>query len=247
MHRFFVAPEKVVDDQAWLDEEESRHLTKVLRLEAGASVIVFDGVGREYCGVIGKVTMREVQLTGLTRTEAIREAPVAVTLVQGVAKGEKMDWIVQKATELGVMRIIPVLTERSVVRIDPTKGAERSDRWRKIAREAVKQSRRTVVPQIEPPCSWSAAMLAWPETVPMLVPWEEHQGAGLGSVLRRSTVPPAQLGLAIGPEGGLTAGEVALAMQQGATPVGLGPRILRTETAGLAALAVIMSELGDWG
>ncbi|MCW2278133.1 16S rRNA (uracil(1498)-N(3))-methyltransferase [Heliophilum fasciatum] len=246
MHRFCFDPAQKTGNQVLLDEEESKHLLKVLRLELGAPVIAFDGAGHEYTAVVQAVANRMVQLGDLTPTGEMREAPVAVTLIQGVAKGEKMDWIVQKATELGVARIVPVWTERTVVRLDAARSAERAERWQKIAREATKQSRRTVVPTIDRPCAWAEALARWPSSQPLLVPWEDCRGTGLGRLLRSWSPAPAALALAIGPEGGLTAAEVAQAEALGARAVTLGPRILRTETAALAGLAAIMMELGDW-
>ncbi|MZP28806.1 16S rRNA (uracil(1498)-N(3))-methyltransferase [Heliobacterium undosum] len=254
MHRFLFEPRNLTGDRVYLDREESQHLSKVLRLRAGDTVLAFDGQGNEYEAVVAEITGDKVCLESLRPTGASREAPIRLWLLQGVAKGEKMDLVIQKATELGVEKILPVLTERSVVRLDAAKAKERRDRWQKIAREAAKQCQRTVIPEVQLPVAWSEVITGWDMTTPLLIPWEEERGMGLKqvlSVLREDGLlhgsPSQVIGLAIGPEGGLTAAEAALARDRGAQTVGLGPRILRTETAGIAALAAIMYELGDWG
>lgn len=243
-----------IDERLRLDREESLHLTRVLRLRVGDQVLAFDGQGNEFTAFVAEIKGDQAVLEGLLPTGASREAPVRLCLLQGVAKGEKMDLVIQKATELGVGTILPVLTERSVVRLDAAKAKERRDRWQKIAREAAKQCRRTVIPEVQTPAPWSEVIARWDEACPLLIPWEEERGKGLKQVLADlreegslSDGSPKILGLAIGPEGGLTAAEVVQAQGKGARSVGLGPRILRTETAGIAALAAIMYELGDWG
>ncbi|MBC9785038.1 16S rRNA (uracil(1498)-N(3))-methyltransferase [Heliobacterium chlorum] len=251
MHRFIFDPAQKFGDQAWLDGEESNHLTRVLRLKTGDEAILFDGQGNEYTARVAEITKDKVLMTGLQSTGETRESPLQVCLVQAVAKGEKMDWIVQKATELGVNRILPVLTERTIVKLDRGKAIERRDRWQKIAREATKQCRRTIIPEVIVPISWRELLTQWDRSQPLLIPWEQLRGIDLKTALRRLKPSASQgtgfLGLVIGPEGGLTEEEVKAAEEIGALPVSLGPRILRTETAGLAALAAIMYELGDWG
>lgn len=247
MHRFLFAPEHLMDNGVWLDEEESHHLLRVVRLSVGDSVVAFDGHGHEYTGQVVEVTKRAVRLGNLRATKEARESAIKIWLLQGVAKGEKMDWIVQKATELGVSRITPIITERTIVKLDGTKGLERQDRWQKIAREASKQSRRTVVPFVEFPKAWRSVLEQWPQEVPLLIPWEESKGVGLRVALNRLPKPAMTVGLAIGPEGGFSQQEVAAAEELGGIPVSLGPRILRTETAGISTIAAIMYELGDWG
>ncbi|MDD2420636.1 MAG: 16S rRNA (uracil(1498)-N(3))-methyltransferase [Heliobacteriaceae bacterium] len=247
MHRFFFAPEALVDGSIWLDEEESHHLTQVIRQPPGATVLAFDGQGREFAGRVVEVTRGVVHLGNLVSTGESREACFRLCLLQGIAKGDKMDWIVQKATELGVAEIVPVITERTIIKFAPQKAVERQKRWQKIAREACKQSRRTVVPQVAQPQPWPLVMAEWPLTRPLVIPWEEEQVRGLRSVLKQLPANCPGLGVAIGPEGGFTSEEVGRAVSRGGRVARLGPRILRTETAGLAAITAIMYELGDWG
>ncbi|WP_170270360.1 16S rRNA (uracil(1498)-N(3))-methyltransferase [Heliorestis acidaminivorans] len=249
MHRFLFHPDERKNDLIYLDEEESRHLIKVLRLNVSDEVIAFDGQGQEFKATIVEKSSSKVILSQLVPTGFMREAPIEIELVQGIAKGEKMDWIIQKATELGVHRITPVFTERTVVHLDEKKARERQGRWQKIAREAAKQSWRTIVPHIEIPQkllhwydkSWNKQLL--------IIPWEEEKSKGLKEVVEQlATNRPSQIALLIGPEGGITETEVTVALQKGAAhSVRLGPRILRTETAAVAALALLNYELGDWG
>ncbi|ABZ84990.1 conserved hypothetical protein [Heliomicrobium modesticaldum Ice1] len=254
MYRFLFEPRNLTGARVCLDREESQHLSKVLRLRAGDAVLAFDGQGNEYEAIVAEINGDKAFLESLRPTGASREAPIRLWLLQGVAKGEKMELVIQKATELGVEKIFPVLTERSVVRFDAAKAKERRDRWQKIAREAAKQCWRTVIPEVQLPAAWAEVITDWDMTMPLLIPWEKEQGKGLKqvlTVLKKEGLlhdsPAKVIGLAIGPEGGLTAAEVALARDRGARTVSLGPRILRTETAGIAALAAIMYELGDWG
>ncbi|QGG47902.1 16S rRNA (uracil(1498)-N(3))-methyltransferase [Heliorestis convoluta] len=247
MHRFLFNSKHLPAETIWLDEEESRHLTKVLRLNEGDEIIAFDGQGQEFHAIVVEISSKRVAIGQLNPTGFTREAPLAIHLVQGIAKGEKMDWVVQKATELGVHRITPLFTERTIVQLDEKRSRERQERWQKIAREAAKQSWRTLVPQVDVP----QKLQQWYENInptePLLIPWEEEKSKGMKKTLQSWTEVPRKVTLLIGPEGGLTEAEVAPAFQKGAISLRLGPRILRTETAGLAAIAALMYELGDWG
>ena len=240
--RFFV--DAVGGDEVTLSKEDSHHLLKVMRTQEGEPFVVLAG-GVEYrCRLAAVVDGRAVGAVESSRP-AGGEPQVRITLFQGIAKGEKMEAVVQHGTELGICEFVPVATSRAVVKLEPRKAVERVERWQRIAREASEQSRRGAVPAVAPVASWREAAQRCREFDLALVPWEEG-GELLRDVLAAN--PGARtVAVFIGPEGGLSPEEVALARQHGARPVTLGPRILRTETAGFAAAAAILYALGDLG
>jgi 16S rRNA (uracil1498-N3)-methyltransferase len=240
--RFFV--DRVEGGRVTLGKEDSHHLLRVMRAEPGEPFVVLAG-GMQYdCRLAGAEEGRAVgEVVG--SAPAGGEPPVRISLFQGLAKGDKMETVVQHGTELGITEFVPVATGRAVVKLDAKKAAERVERWQRIAREASEQSRRGAVPAVSPVASWKEAVGRCRSFDLALVPWEEG-GEPLKQVL--SAHPGARtVAVFIGPEGGLSPEEVALARQKGALAVTLGPRILRTETAGLAAAAAILYALGDLG
>ncbi|HWI65054.1 MAG TPA: 16S rRNA (uracil(1498)-N(3))-methyltransferase [Symbiobacteriaceae bacterium] len=240
--RFFV--DSVEGERVTLGKEDSHHLLRVMRAESGAPFVVLAG-GLQYdCRLLGAEEGRAVGEV-LSAEPAAGESPVRITLFQGMAKGEKMETVIQHGTEIGMAEFVPVNTARAIVKLEPKKAAERVERWQRIAREAAEQSRRGAVPQVAPVASWKEALARSAEFDLVLVPWEEG-GQPLKAVLGEH--PAARrVAVFIGPEGGLAPDEVALARERGAIPVTLGPRILRTETAGLAAAAAILYAIGDLG
>jgi 16S rRNA (uracil1498-N3)-methyltransferase len=243
MRRFTLAPERVAGGRVAFDRDESHHITRVLRLAPGATVLAVDGEGREFV-----VRLEEVGTTAtgtvLAAGAGEQESPLRVTLVQGVPKGDKMEAIVRAATELGVARVLPALTERVVVRLEPSRWRERARRWQRVAREAAKQCRRARVPDVEAPRPLGAWLGEAREHALALCLWE-GAAAPLGPALAAVRVPPPRVAVLVGPEGGLAAAEVDAARAAGWTPVSLGRRILRTETAGPALLAILQARFGD--
>ncbi len=224
-----------------LPEQAAAHVTRVLRLRVGDALTVFDGRGGEYTAELASIAKREVTLRLGTHSSTERESPLAVTLIQGLARGEKMDYIIQKATELGVARIIPVSTVRSVVQLDDDRSDRKWQHWRAVAAAACEQCGRNRLPEILEPCRldqlWRSNVL--PSLRLLLSP---HAQSGIAS----SLIPrPTELAVLIGPEGGLDPEEDRRAQESGFRPVSLGPRVLRTETAGLAMLAAVQSLAGD--
>ncbi|WP_366924120.1 16S rRNA (uracil(1498)-N(3))-methyltransferase [Metallumcola ferriviriculae] len=245
MHQFFVTPEAINGDMIAITGAEAHHLLKVLRLGIGDRVTVADGEGQRFAAVLETIAPDDAYAR-IETTLPTGEPPVEIILLQGIPKSDKMELIIQKNTELGIGKIIPVEMERSVVRLKENKAAKRAQRWQRIALEAAKQCGRSRVPQIAAPCTLTEALMQLPHGCSLTVPWEEETGHSLGHWLAelKST---ARVAYIIGPEGGLTTGEVDLARRHGAVPVTLGQRILRTETAAMAVLAVIMHRLGDLG
>ncbi len=242
MHRFYADPDSVEENLLRLSAEDARHAVTVLRLKPGQHVEIVRN-GSLWDAEIVTADVREV----CARPVAVlpsREPVLSVTLFQGLPKADKMDLIVQKATELGVSRIVPLSMERCVVRLDPKDAARKLERWRKIAREAGKQSGRCVIPEITDPLPLKqlSRFPALPEA--NIVPWEEARGYGPLS-FSRDHAELSSLGILIGPEGGITQEEISLLRVSGFVPLTLGKRILRTETAGLAAIAAFMGLYGE--
>lgn len=215
------------------------HVQRVLRLRVGAALTLFDGRGGEYRAELIS-TGREQTLVRVGEHSAVeRESPLDITLLQGVSRGERMDHIVQKATELGVARVVPVLTEFCVVRLDAAQAGRRREHWQSIAIAACEQCGRNRVPPVELPVTLTEALAALPPgTVRLLLdPGAESSLAG--------TPRGEAMALLVGPEGGLSPVEIRQASQCGFVGRSMGPRILRTETAPLVALSVLQALAGD--
>jgi 16S rRNA (uracil1498-N3)-methyltransferase len=245
MRRFVVRPEAVEGSRVRFDPGEAHHLARVLRLRPGALLEATDGAGRLYTVRLDGLGAAEAWGTIEAADTGAAESPCAVTLAPAVLKGERMTWLVQKATELGVARILPVTTGRVVARAAGDRSSGRSARWQRVAREAVKQCRRAVVPLVEPPRPFAEVLAEVPAHD---VAWALWEGGGRPlAEAAREAGRPRRLLLLVGPEGGFTPGEVAMAQSAGVGLVGLGPRILRAESAALAALAVCQHLFGDLG
>ena len=247
MRRFFVAPEAINGNELLLAGELAHHISRVLRMKEGEEAEFVPGDGRLYLGRLAEFTKTEVRVELLSVQEAPADTTVQVSIFQGLPKGDKLEWIIQKCTELGAARIVPVVTKRTVVRLDEAKGAKKVGRWQKIAQEASQQSKRLSVPEIGAPLTWRQfADSLKPEDVTLIL-WEDETTEGLKAFLQKQKTLPACINLVIGPEGGLEEAEVAELRQRGAHSITLGSRILRTETAGLAALAMVLYHSGDLG
>jgi 16S rRNA (uracil1498-N3)-methyltransferase len=240
MRRFLIRPDAVDGRRVRFDPGETRHLRRVLRLGPGDLVEAVDGAGRLHAVRIE--TLDPAGATGAIIDSGVsgRESPCAITLGQAVLKGERMDWLVQKATELGVTRIVPLLTRRVVAR----PAGERPARWTRIAREAVKQCGRSLVPVVEPPRPLD---LALGEIDSHDVTWLLSGGGAPIRAAAGMERPPARLMLLVGPEGGFEAAELDRAVAAGARLVSLGTRVLRAESAGLVAVALCQYLFGDLG
>jgi 16S rRNA (uracil1498-N3)-methyltransferase len=246
-HRFFLSPGAIAGDEVTFDPAMIHQLRNVLRLRPGAKVIVLDDSGLEY----------EVTLTTLERDTAIgrvrarqmaqTEPRVSLTLYQSTIKGDRFEWVLQKGTELGVSRFVPMSTERAIVR-DPKRLEGKRARWERIIRKAAEQSRRGRLPRLSPPAAYAEACRESTETHDLvLLPWVQAPEVGLAAALRAFPSPVNSIALMVGPEGGFAAKEAALAQECGIRLVTLGPRILRAETAGVVASAIVLSELGEMG
>lgn len=224
-----------------LPEDAARHLVQVLRLRVGEIFIAFDGHGGEYPATLTAVGKRDAQAALGARIDIDRESPLRLTLAQCVSKGDRMDYTLQKAVELGVADIVPLMSERTVVRLDAERWAKKVDHWRGVIISACEQSGRTRLPQLHAPQEYDAWLRSAKDDALKLVlaPGASHRLRDLDRAKRAVT-------LLVGPEGGLSDTECELAARHGCTPLALGPRVLRTETAGVAALAAIQAQWGDW-
>lgn len=239
MHRFLTSKQVIDGDVAVFPEEEARHALKVLRLKTGDEVVLSDGEGGLWGGYLIEAGEKRVAAR-LVRPLPGAESPARITLYQGYPKADKLDLIAQKAAELGAARIVPVLFSRSVAR----GGGEKLDRLARIVREAVKQCGRSAIPVIEAPMPFDKALMDMKERALLLLPWEDARGNRLRD--EHARMPGASdIGLVVGPEGGISEDEVQKMKEIGARCVTLGPRILRTETAAIAAVSCAQSLWGD--
>jgi len=226
-----------------LGTQAAQHVTKVLRLREGATLTVFNGRGGEYQATL-RIAGREVGVELGEHRAVDRESPLRLILLQALARGERMDFVIQKATELGAHRIIPVAAARSVVQLDADRGDKRTHHWQSVAAAACEQSGRNTLPIIDPPRSFEAALSAVTQVDCRLVLVPEATTSLEGSLTPRK--PKQEVAVLVGPEGGLEETEVERALEVGFQAVQLGPRVLRTETAGLAALAALQCLAGDF-
>ncbi|MFQ5850965.1 MAG: 16S rRNA (uracil(1498)-N(3))-methyltransferase [Candidatus Binatia bacterium] len=244
--RFYVSKEKIQGKMGSIDGSELEHMRKVLRLRPGQGVILFDSEGWEHEAVIQSYTAGVAEVEILRSNQPRRESPLDIILVQAIGKGEKMDWVVEKATELGVRCIVPFFSTYTIPRLDAKKIEQRHARWEKIALNAAKQSGRTRIPEIHKLSEFgSLVRRPWSCDLKLLF-WERASDGGFHRVREERRHLDSIL-LVIGPEGGFTSEEVAHALDQDFQAVQLGKRLLRTETAALGALSIIQFLWGDMG
>ena len=246
MYQFFVEPEQidVAGKSVIIRGNDVNHIKNVLRMRPGEEVAVSNGIdGREYrCGILAleedcvRLELRFIKEDGV-------ELPAKIYLFQGLPKADKMELIIQKAVELGAFQVIPVAMKRSVVRLDDKKAAKKADRWNSIAESAAKQAGRSRIPEVTMPLSYKEALKMAEELDVTLLPYELAGGMKVTREVIRQIKSGQSVGIFIGPEGGFEPEEVDAAVSMGAKVITLGRRILRTETAGLATLAVLMFEL----
>lgn len=245
MHRFKVT---VRDNNSFIiSGKEFHHLLHVLRLQPGDEAVGFDNSGRQWLGVIESIEKESASCRIITEQCPEVEARTKIYLVMGLSKGEKMEWVIQKGTELGMAGFVPLRTHRSVLQLEGKKAGERVARWQKIAAGAVKQCCRVIEPQIKQVADWKDLSKIMPPDTQWLIPYEDEKKNSLKSTLKEfnSQCPIAIL---IGPEGGFSADEVVRAREElRAKSVSLGARILRAETAALAALVMVLNHFGDLG
>ncbi|EHI98000.1 Ribosomal RNA small subunit methyltransferase E [Clostridium sp. DL-VIII] len=251
MHKFFTEPYNITDIEGRILGDDVKHIYKVLRLSEGEDVVLNNCEGIEYLGKIKTITKSEVVVSIIKKLDINNESKIKVHLFQGLPKGQKMDLIVQKGTELGMHEFIPTITARVDVKL---KGEfKKLDRLNRIALEASKQSKRSIIPQVREVIDFEEALSKLKDMDLALVPYENAEAFGIKSLMRQLEKENVDLsnindvGILIGPEGGFEEEEINTLKAQGAYIVTLGNRILRTETAGFISAALIQYELGDLG
>ncbi|OPY14938.1 MAG: Ribosomal RNA small subunit methyltransferase E [Syntrophus sp. PtaB.Bin075] len=234
-----------VGDRCFLSEEHLHYVRSVQRMKPGSRLSLFDGRGQEYTAVIVDISA-ERALAEIIDRKSAPERPGRITLIQALPKGQKMDFIVQKATELGVDEILPFSSERSIPRLPPEKARLKTERWRKIAGEAARQCRRSDVPNIPEIQSFAGILEAADADSLKMIFWEEESRQGLKDLLKKFSGTRI-FSILVGPEGGLTSEEVEAATAAGFVSVSLGKQILKLETAAVAILAIVQYEVGLFG
>ena len=243
MYQFFVEDEQVQQDRICIVGSDVNHIGHVLRMKTGEKIRISDQSGRSYFCRILEITEEEVWAQIEDTDEMGTEFSHKVYLFQGLPKSDKMELIIQKAVELGAYEIIPVETKRCVVKLDGKKAAKKVERWQQIAESAAKQSTRMLIPNVHQVLSFKEA-LKYAESMDIrLIPYELAKGMQEKKEILAAIEQGQSIGIFIGPEGGFEEKEVEAAISEGAKPITLGKRILRTETAGLAILSVLMFQL----
>lgn len=239
MHRFFADPSHIKEKEIILTGTDVNHIRNVLRMRSGEEVLVSDGQGADYHCQLKEIGEDSVTASIMWRLDGNAELPSQITLFQGLPKGDKLEFIIQKCVELGASRIVPVRTKRTVVKLDNKKEQARRKRWMGISESAAKQSGRGIVPEV-------AGVMDFPEALEeagnldvCLIPYELAKGMEHTREVCTAIKPGQSVGIFIGPEGGFEGDEVSKAVEAGAVPVTLGRRILRTETAGMALISVL--------
>ncbi len=246
MHRFFVP--QLYNETMTITGVDARHISKVLRMQPGDELQIVSDDGVSALAQISAIDGDSVEVHCIEKIAESHEPRVKLVLAQGLAKGEKMDFIIQKAVEMGAYSVVPIAMEHSVVRLDGAKAAKKVERWQKIAEAAAKQSKRDIIPEVQHLQSMRE-LLASDTSATKIIAYECEDRKSLKQALREAQDKGdiETLLLIIGPEGGISESELQLAREAGAVPVSLGRRILRAETAGLVAISAIFYETGDLG
>ncbi|MFP4015439.1 MAG: 16S rRNA (uracil(1498)-N(3))-methyltransferase [Halanaerobiales bacterium] len=249
MHRFFVDKNAIEGEVVRVTGSDFNHISHSLRMQEGDRFIVNNGDGLDYTVELKEITEQVVIAEIKDRQKNMNETSINVTLAQAIPKKNNMDLIIQKCTEIGVKRIIPINTSRTIVKISGKKLDRKLDRWQKIAEEAAKQSRRGIIPEINRLINLKELKSFFADYNLVLVPWEDEKTLGLRELWNKESVDTGleNILIIIGPEGGFSAEEVKSLQENGGRSITLGPRILRTETAGLVALTAVLYQAGELG
>lgn len=247
MYRFFVKQEQIdmEEKKIHITDGDVNHIKNVLRMRQGETILISAGDNLEYTCLVSEMEAEEVIADISYVQEVGMELPSKIYLFQGLPKSDKMELIIQKAIELGAAEIVPMATKRAVVKLDAKKAAKKVQRWNEIAKSAAKQSKRGLIPEVKPVMSFKEAVEYGKSMDMLLIPYEDAKGIAHSREVVEAVKDKKSLGIYIGPEGGFPEEEVSLAMKAGAEPVTLGHRILRTETAGMTLLSILMFMLEE--
>lgn len=254
MQRYFIAKEQFETTTVQVQGDDAFHIQNVMRAKLGDHIIVADGAGQEAIAEIVALSKGTVEATYIELTKSAGEARIDVWLAQALPKGDKMETVIQKGTEIGANRFIPFISERTIVQYDAKKEAKRIERWARIAKEAAEQAHRGRIPSIESVSSWRELLAMVPQVTVAFICYEKETAQQFRELLQ-AVIPKdptsdnslIKIMLIIGPEGGLTEGEIRDAEQAGCRTISLGRRILRTETAAMVGLSCILYESGEIG
>lgn len=238
MQRYFVEPDQWTDSKVEITGDDVHHLVTVMRASVGETIIVSDGAGKSALARLSSLEPKRVTADIIEQLEQSSELPINVTIAQGLPKGDKMEWILQKGTELGAFAFFPFSSERTIVKLDAKKEGKKLERWQKIVKEAAEQSHRSVLPVVKQPLGFAQLVKQAADYTSAVIAYEKEDETGLKGVCSQLS-PGDSLLVMIGPEGGFSEDEVALARAAGIRSVTLGPRILRTETASQYVLSAL--------
>lgn len=247
MYQFFVEDTQISNGVVTIENEDVNHIKNVLRMKCGEKVRISSNSGENYFGEIDTLSDGMVLVRILKEHAADTELPNRIYLFQGLPKSDKLELIIQKAVELGACEIIPVAMKNCVVKLDEKKAAAKQMRWQEIAKSAAKQSKRSIIPTVRKPMSYREALEMAGALDVRLVPYENERGMAATKEAIEAVRPEQSIGIFIGPEGGFAEDEIALAKEHGMQLISLGGRILRTETAGFATLAILMYHIESAG
>ncbi len=247
MDRFFIEKTNIDLEKksCFIEGEDVKHIARVLRYDVGDVLEVCDGNNNEYKCAIKEMNKKAIFLDILEKIKVNREADLKIRVYQGLPKGQKLELILQKLTEIGVSEIIPVITKRSVAKIESKKEDKKIERWERIVYEGAKQSKRGIVPKVKGPLTFKEALLDMKENDLNIACYEKENARGIKSALKGVNID--SIGIFIGPEGGFEEEEMKTFEEIGGLSITLGPRILRTETAPIVAASIVLYELSDLG
>lgn len=240
MYRFYIDASQKNGDVIEIVGEDVNHIKNVLRMKNGERFVLCDGAGNDYLCELSEIREKTLMAVVLEEHESDTELPVRLVLFQGLPKKDKMELIIQKAVELGAAEIVPVVTKRTIVKTESGKDEKKLTRWQAIAESAAKQSGRGVIPRVAPICSWKEALAQMDKLEYNTILYENARGMQPTAEFVKTAAEKKSVGILVGPEGGFTEDEVVTAKEHGAQCLSMGKRILRTETAGLAMLSMLM-------
>lgn len=244
MYRFYVSRDQIVDQEVVITGPDVNHIKNVLRLQPGDWLVACDGQGMDYLGRIHSTSSENVVVSIEKIQETGTELDTKITLFQGIPKKDKMEWVIQKTVELGIYEIVPVMMNRCVVKlVGESKIRKKREHWQAVAEAAAKQSDRGIIPVVHAPVTMGQAFDIASRLEYNMIPYELQSGMEASRAVVEEACTKASVGIFIGPEGGLEKEEVEQAVKIGAKPISLGKRILRTETAGMALLSILMFQL----
>ncbi len=240
MHRFFVEESAIGEDSVIIQGNDFNHIANVLRMQVGEVILISDGNDREYKCEISEITQDTVISKIIDMNAASRELPIKVTIFQALPKGDKMEQVIQKVVELGAVEIVPVKTSRCIVKLDDKKAKKKVERWNTIAESAAKQSKRGIIPNVCAVKTYKEALDYAKDMDMVLIPYEQAENMEYTREVLSGIKKDISIGVFIGPEGGFSTQEVEECQEIGASCITLGKRILRTETAGMMIMSVLM-------